>query len=161
MMNITDKNTSMWGLLSQSYNKNNNNENNITGYSSSKSDSIFGAQETSSTDLVSSLFSQENSLYSPSQIQDSVEISSDLSKMQNFASIFSGDLKNLGNAMYENGILNKEEKMGYDILMKLNPTLDTQTTQNILQTPTLSEENRNLLANVDKKIGAVRYFGGF
>ena len=45
--------------------------------------------------------------------------------------------------------------------MKLNPTLDTQTTQNILQTPTLSEENRNLLANVDKKIGAVRYFGGF
>ncbi len=63
--------------------------------------------------------------------------------------------------MYENGILNKEEKMGYDILMKLNPTLDTQTTQNILQTPTLSEENRNLLANVDKKIGAVRYFGGF
>lgn len=160
-MNITDKNTSMWGLLSQSYNKNNNNENNITGYSSSKSDSIFGAQETSSTDLVSSLFSQENSLYSPSQIQDSVEISSDLSKMQNFASIFSGDLKNLGNAMYENGILNKEEKMGYDILMKLNPTLDTQTTQNILQTPTLSEENRNLLANVDKKIGAVRYFGGF
>ena len=81
--------------------------------------------------------------------------------MQNFASIFSGDLKNLGNAMYENGILNKEEKMGYDILIKLNPTLDTQTTQNILQTPTLSEENRNLLANVDKKIGAVRYFGGF
>lgn len=160
-MNITDKNTSMWGLLSQSYNKNNNNENNITGYSSSKSDSIFGTQEISSTDLVSSLFSQENSLYSPSQIQDSVEISNDLSKMQNFASIFSGDLKNLGNAMYENGILNKEEKMGYDILMKLNPTLDTQTTQNILQTPTLSEENRNLLANVDKKIGAVRYFGGF
>lgn len=160
-MNVTDKNSQMWNLLSQSYDKQNNNtNNNISGYSSpTKSDSIFGAQEVSEVD--SSLFSQESSFYTPSQIQDSLEISKELSTMQRFAAEFSGDLEQLGAAMYENGILNREEKMGFDILSKFNPSLDSQTTQNLLENSNLSSENRNLLANVDKKISAVRYFGGF
>ncbi|EES89825.1 hypothetical protein [Helicobacter canadensis] len=160
-MNVTDKNSSMWNLLSQSYDAQNNNaNNNISGYSSPlKNDSVFGAQEISKTD--SNLFSQENSFYTPSQIQDTLEISQELSTIQNFATNFSGDLKELGESMYENGLLNKEEKMGFDILSKLNPSLDSKTTQNLLNNSNLSDENRNLLANVDKKINAVRYFGGF
>ena len=160
-MNITDKNSSMWGLFSQSYDAQNNNaNNNISGYSNPlKSDSVFGTQKVSKTD--SSLFSQEGNFYAPSQIQDTLEISQELSTIQTFATNFSGNLEELGDAMLENKLLNKEEKMGFDILSKLNPNLDSKTTQNLLDNSNLSDENRNLLANVDKKISAVRYFGGF
>ncbi len=51
--------------------------------------------------------------------------------------------------------------MGFDVLQKFNPSLDSIQTQNLLQNTNLSQENKNLLNQVDRKISAVRYFGGF
>ena len=99
-------------------------------------------------------------------VNDIFTLSSDFSNLRNFAKDFSqsGDISNLntlGSAMYERGILNKEEKMGFDVLYKFNPSLDSAQTQNLLQNTNLSESNKDLLSEVDKKIGAVRYFGNF
>lgn len=160
-MNVNDRNNSMVNLLSQSYDKQNSNANNITGYQQNdQSNSIFGTQKSSETSDVSSLFGTGSS-YLPSDIQDKFEMSGDLAKLQYFSSSFKDDIKELGQAMYDNGILNEEEKMGFDIIAKNNPSLDTEVTQNLLKNSNLSEDSFNLLSSVDKKINAVRYFGGF
>ncbi|MDA3966680.1 MULTISPECIES: hypothetical protein [Helicobacter] len=159
-MNVNDKNNSMVSLLSQSYNKQNSNTNDISGYQPKDSNSIFGAQKSSETSNISSLF-DAGSMYLPSSVEDKFEVSGELAKLQHFSSSFDDDLKDLGQAMYDNGILNAEEKMGFDIILKNNPTLDAGVTQNLLKNPNLTQESFNLLSGVDKKISAVRYFGGF
>ena len=75
-------------------------------------------------------------------VNDIFTLSSDFSNLRNFAKDFSqsGDISNLntlGSAMYERGILNKEEKMGFDVLYKINPSLDSAQTQNLLQNTNL------------------------
>lgn len=159
-MNVNDKNSSMVSLLSQSYNKQNSNTNDISGYQPKDSNSIFGTQKSSATSGVSSLF-DAGSTYLPSNVDDKFEISGELAKLQHFSSSFDNELKDLGQAMYDNGILNAEEKIGFDVILKNNPTLDVGVTQNLLKNPNLTKESFDLLSGVDKKISAVRYFGGF
>ncbi len=169
-MNINDKGNT-WSLLNQSYTQQNTKSNDI-GYSKD-SHSFFGTQSTQdaqSTDAISSLFNLGSNPTTTTtlEIQDSFEISPELLKLQNFARSFSENftknlesLENLGNAMQQNGILTSEEKVGFDVLYKFNPNLDSTQTQNILQNTNLSKENMNLLSQVDRKINAIRYFGGF
>ncbi|CAM2816501.1 hypothetical protein [Helicobacter burdigaliensis] len=166
-MNVNNQ-KGMFGLLSQAYdNQYNNKDNNISGYPKQNSNSAFNIEEASNVSETSSLFSTNGTFFNPSLIQDSFESSNELSKIQSFASSFDeeikdlGSAKKLGEAMYDNGILNQQEKMGFDLLAKLNPTLDSNITNNLIQNSNLSSENAKLLSNVDKKIGAVRYFGGF
>ncbi|PZT47938.1 hypothetical protein B6S12_06375 [Helicobacter valdiviensis] len=168
-MNINNQNAGMFGLLSQAYdNQYNNKDNNISGYPKQNSgNSSFNIEETSSINETSSLFSTQGTFFNPSLIQDTFESSNELAKIQSFASSFEAEIKNpnntqkLGEAMYENGILNKQEKIGFDLLQKLNPSLDSNITNELIQNSNLNSENAKLLSNVDKKIGAVRYFGGF
>ncbi|MDE5926272.1 MAG: hypothetical protein K2N75_08280 [Helicobacter sp.] len=171
-MNVNDKNQSMWGLLNQSYTQQNTKSNNISGYSND-SNSLFSTQNTQNSqgiDAISNLFNVDSSNNKTiiTEIQDSFEISAELSNLQNFAQNFSAkfennfeSLKDLGDAMLQSGILNNEEKVGFDVLQKFNPSLDSAQTQNILQNTNLSQENKNLLNQVDRKISAIRYFGGF
>ncbi|CAM3571000.1 hypothetical protein [Helicobacter sp. UBA3407] len=168
-MNVNDKNQSMWGILQQSYTQQNTKSNNISGYSKD-SNSLFGTQNTQGIDTISSLFNVDSNTDKTTitEIQDSFEVSAELTNLQHFAKNFSAkfennfeSLKDLGDAMLQSGILNKEEKMGFDVLQKFNPSLDSIQTQNLLQNTNLSQENKNLLNQVDRKISAVRYFGGF
>lgn len=156
------KQSNMWNLLSSAYDA--QKKDNITGYSNQNSgNSIFGvdsAQEVQNASL--------NGIFGTSQntpIVDSFSKSDMLSKIQDFANTFAntfdGNLENLGDAMYDAKILSTEEKMGYDVLVKYNPSLDSAQTQNLLQHANLSKDTINLLNNVDTKIGAVRYFGNF
>lgn len=159
-MNINDKNSSMWGLLNKAYQNKNTNNDSISEYLP-KNNSTFKAQKTTKTESLFNIFNDKPNLYTPSTIQDSFEKSNTMTKIQNFAATFNQNLSELGEAMYNNGIINKEEKMGFDILQKYNPNLNPQQTKNILETSNLSAENLQLLKNLDKKIGAIRYFGGF
>ncbi|TLD85050.1 hypothetical protein LS70_000355 [Helicobacter sp. MIT 11-5569] len=162
-MQVSDKNNQMWGLLSQAYDQ--NKSSNLTGYTNnSNSNSIFSTEKTQKSQNVDTLFDVVNSTgVMTNDIEDVLTLSHDFSKMRDFAKEFSikGNLSELGDAMAQSGILNKEEKMGFDVLYKINPSLDSAQTQNILQNSNLSKENINLLSNVDRKIGAVRYFGNF
>lgn len=170
-MNVTDKNQSMWGLLNQSYTQQNKSDN-ISGYSNGSNSpfSTQNAKNTQEVDAISSLFDlgSKTATQTTAEIQDSFEISAELSKLQEFAKQFSmeslkklGNWESLGNAMQQSGILSPEEKIGFDILQKFNPSLDSTQTQNLLQNGNLSKESANLLSQVDKKINAIRYFGGF
>lgn len=167
-MNVNDKNSSMWNLLKESYTQRNTQSNNISGYSNN-SNSIFNTQNQQGVNGISSLFDLgSDTTTTNTEIRDSFEISSELSKLQDFAKDFSQNftknlesLENLGNAMQQSGILSKEEKIGFDVLYKFNPKLDSAQTQNILQNTNLSKENANLLSQVERKISAVRYFGNF
>lgn len=170
-MNVNDKNQSMWGLLNQSYTQQNAKSDNISGYSNN-SHSLFGAQNTKNTqevDAISSLFDLgSKTTQTTTEIQDSFEISAELSKLQEFAKQFSmdsfgklGNWESLGNAMQQSGLLSPEEKVGFDILQKFNPSLDSTQTQNLLQNRNLSKESANLLSQVDRKVNVIRYFGGF
>ena len=161
-MQVNDKNSQIWGLLSQAYDNNKG----ISGYSKESGfNSVFKTKETQGVQGIESLFdSTQKSL--DTVVNDIFTLSSDFSNLRNFAKDFSqsGDISNLntlGSAMYERGILNKEEKMGFDVLYKFNPSLDSAQTQNLLQNTNLSQSNKDLLSEVDKKIGAVRYFGNF
>ena len=163
-MQVNDQNNQIWGLLSQAYD--NNKSSDISGYSKDSGfNSVFKAKETQGVQGIESLFdSAQKSL--DTVVNDIFTLSSDFSNLRNFAKDFSqsGDISNLntlGSAMYERGILNKEEKMGFDVLYKFNPSLDSAQTQNLLQNTNLSQSNKDLLSEVDKKIGAVRYFGNF
>lgn len=166
-MNVNDKNSSMWNLLNQSYAQQNTKSNDISGFNNSNS--VFSTQNQQGVNGISSLFNLDSDTKTTNtEIQDSFEISSELSNLQKFAKSFSQslannfeNLENLGNAMQQNGILSKEEKIGFDVLYKINPNLDPAQTQNILQNTNLSKENANLLSQVDRKVSAVRYFGGF
>ncbi|WP_104722700.1 hypothetical protein [Helicobacter mesocricetorum] len=159
-MDINNKNNSMWGLLDKAYQNQKTNNNNISN-DLSNNNSLFKTQEATKTESLFNLFDNKTSLYTSNAIQDSFEKSDTITKIQNFASTFNQALSELGEAMYKNGIINKEEKMGFDILQKYNPTLDPQQTKNILETSNLSAENLQLLKTIDKKIGAIRYFGRF
>ena len=163
-MQVNDQNNQIWGFLSQAYD--NNKSSDISGYSKDSGfNSVFKAKETQGVQGIESLFdSTQKSL--DTVVNDIFTLSSDFSNLRNFAKDFSqsGDISNLntlGSAMYERGILNKEEKMGFDVLYKINPSLDSAQTQNLLQNTNLSQSNKDLLSEVDKKIGAVRYFGNF
>ena len=163
-MQVNDQNNQIWGLLSQAYD--NNKSGDISGYSKDSGfNSVFKTKETQGVQGIESLFdSTQKSL--DTVVNDIFTLSSDFSNLRNFAKDFSqsGDISNLntlGSAMYERGILNKEEKMGFDVLYKFNPSLDSAQTQNLLQNTNLSQSNKDLLSEVDKKIGAVRYFGNF
>lgn len=161
-MQVSDKNNQMWGLLSQAYNR--NSSENLIGLSSKNdSTSVFSTKETQKTQGIDTLFDTTISNNASSEIKDVLTLSHDFTKMRDFAKEFSvnGNLSELGDAMVQSGILNKEEKMGFDVLYKFNPSLDPMQTQNILQNANLSKENMNLLSNVDRKISAVRYFGNF
>ena len=163
-MQVNDQNNQIWGFLSQAYD--NNKSSDISGYSKDSGfNSVFKTKETQGVQGIESLFdSTQKSL--DTVVNDIFTLSSDFSNLRNFAKDFSqsGDISNLntlGSAMYERGILNKEEKMGFDVLYKFNPSLDSAQTQNLLQNTNLSQSNKDLLSEVDKKIGAVRYFGNF
>lgn len=166
-MNVNDKNNA-WSLLNQSYTQKQSTNSSNIGYSKD-SNSLFGTQNTQGVEGISSLFDLGTQPTSTTtEIHDSFEISSELTNLQDFAKNFSENfaknsesLGNLGNAMQQSGILSAEEKMGFDVLYKFNPSLDSTQTQNLLQNTNLSKENLNLLSQVDRKIGAVRYFGGF
>lgn len=171
-MNVTDKNQSMWGLLNQSYTQQNAKSDNISGYYDN-SHSLFGTQNAKNTqevDAISSLFDlgSKTTTQTTTEIQDSFEISAELSKLQEFAKQFSmdslkklGNWESLGNAMQQSGLLSPEEKIGFDILQKFNPNFDSTQTQNLLQNGNLSKESANLLSQVDRKVNVIRYFGGF
>ncbi|MCI5968708.1 hypothetical protein [Helicobacter sp.] len=150
-MQVSDKNSQMWGLLSQAYDQ--NKSSNLTS----------STKETQKTEGIDTLFDTINSNIKPSEIEDTLTLSHDFTKLRDFAKDFSinGNLSELGDAMAQSGILNKEEKMGFDMLYKFNPSLDSTQTQNLLQNANLSKENLNLLSNVERKISAVRYFGNF
>ena len=163
-MQVNDQNNQIWGLLSQAYD--NNKSRYISWYSKDSGfNSVFKTKETQGVQGIESLFdSAQKSL--DTVVNDIFTLSSDFSNLRNFAKDFSqsGDISNLntlGSAMYERGILNKEEKMGFDVLYKFNPSLDSAQTQNLLQNTNLSQSNKDLISEVDKKIGAVRYFGNF
>ncbi|PKT76900.1 hypothetical protein BCM35_02965 [Helicobacter winghamensis] len=161
-MQVGDKNNQMWGLLSQAYDQ--NKSSNLTGFTNkSDSNSVFSTKETQKTQGIDALFDTANTNTTTREIEDVLTLSHDFTKMRDFAKDFSinGNLSELGDAMMQNGILSKEEKMGFDVLYKFNPSLDSTQTQNILQNANLSKENLNLLSNVDRKISAVRYFGNF
>ncbi|MDE5602320.1 MAG: hypothetical protein K2I71_00125, partial [Helicobacter sp.] len=111
-MNINNKNDSMWNLLNKAYQNQNTDKNNISNYSPNNH-SIFKTQETAKTESLFSLFDNQTTLYTPNTIQDSFEKSNEITKIQNLASTFNQDLSKLGEAMYKNGIINKEEKMGF------------------------------------------------
>ena len=157
-MNVNDKNSSMWNLLNQSYAQQNAKSNDISGFNNSNS--VFSTQNQQGVNGISSLFDLDsNTKIANMEIQDSFEISSELSNLQNFAKNFSQSLannfeklENLGNAMQQNGILSKEEKIGFDVLYKINPNLDSAQTQNILQNTNLSKENANLLSQDRKSV---------
>ncbi len=171
-MNVTDKNQSMWGLLNQSYTQQNTKSDNVSGYSDN-SHSSFGTQNAKNTqevDAITSLFDlgSKTTTQTTTEIQDSFEMSAELSKLQEFAKQFSmdslkklGNWANLGNAMQQSGLLSPEEKIGFDILQKFNPNFDSTQTQNLLQNGNLSKESVNLLSQVDRKVNVIRYFGGF
>ncbi|QOQ98621.1 hypothetical protein [Helicobacter winghamensis] len=161
-MQVGDKNNQMWGLLSQAYDQ--NKSSNLTGFTNkSDSNSVFSTKETQKAQGIDALFDTANTNTTTREIEDVLTLSHDFTKMRDFAKDFSinGNLSELGDAMMQNGILSKEEKMGFDVLYKFNPSLDSTQTQNILQNANLSKENLNLLSNVDRKISAVRYFGNF
>lgn len=162
-MQVSDKNNQMWGLLSQAYNQNKPSD--LTSYTNkSNSNSIFSTKETRKAEGIDALFDVANSSrITTSEVEDVLTLSHDFTKMRDFAKDFSvnGNLSELGDAMAQSGILSKEEKMGFDVLYKFNPSLDSAQTQNILQSANLSKENVSLLNNVDRKISAVRYFGNF
>ncbi|MCH5323389.1 MAG: hypothetical protein J1E31_07455 [Helicobacter sp.] len=158
-MNVDNTQNSMWGLLNQSYSQNTNKNNDILGYNNSSA--TKEAQKSSSLEGVFDLFSGENSLPTlENSPQDSFEISNQLQKIQNLAArTNSSNLANLGEEMYQNGLLNQEEKMGFNLLYQMNPTFDAKTSQNIISN--LNTNYANLLDNVDKKVQMMRYFGGF
>ncbi|MBX7490019.1 hypothetical protein [Helicobacter turcicus] len=161
-MQVSDKNNQIWGLLSQAYNQSKSSD--LTGYTNqSDSNSIFFTKETQKTEGINALFDVANSTGITNEIEDVLTLSHDFTKMRDFAKDFriNGNLSELGDAMAQSGILSKEEKIGFDVLYKFNPSLDSTQTQNILQNTNLSKENMNLLSNVDRKISAVRYFGNF
>ena len=161
-MQVNDKNSQIWGLLSQAYDNNKG----ISGYSKESGfNSVFKTQETQGVQGIESLFDNTQKLFE-TEVNDIFTLSNDFSNLRNFAKDFSqnGDTSNLnalGLAMFEHGILSKEEKIGFDVLYKFNPSLDSAQTQNLLQNTNLSQSNKDLLSEVDKKIGAVRYFGNF
>lgn len=163
-MQVNDQNSQIWGLLSQAYD--NNKSGNISGYSKESGfNSVFKTKETQGVQGIESLFDNAQKSFE-TEINDIFTLSNDFSNLRNFAKDFSqnGDISNLnalGSAMFERGILSKEEKMGFDVLYKFNPSLDSSQTQNLLQNANLSQSNKDLLGAVDKKIGAVRYFGNF
>ena len=158
-MNVDNTQNSMWGLLNQSYSQSTNKNNDIFGYNNPSS--TKETQKSSSLEGVFDLFSGENSLPTlENSPQDGFEASNQLQKIQNLASkTNSSNLANLGEEMYQNGLLNQEEKMGFNLLYQMNPTLDAKTSQNIISN--LNTNYANLLGNVDKKVQMVRYFGGF
>lgn len=158
-MNVDNTQNSMWGLLNQSYSQNTNKNNDILGYNNSSA--TKEAQKSSSLEGVFDLFSGENSLPTlENSPQDSFEISNQLQKIQNLAARTNpSNLANLGEEMYQNGLLNQEEKMGFNLLYQMNPTFDAKTSQNIISN--LNTNYANLLDNVDKKVQMMRYFGGF
>lgn len=161
-MQVNDKNSQIWGLLSQAYD--NNKE--ISGYSKESGfNSVFKTKETQDVQGIESLFDNTQKSFK-TEVNDIFTLSNDFSNLRNFAKDFSqnGDTSNLnalGLAMFERGILSKEEKIGFDVLYKFNPNLDSSQTQNLLQNTNLSQSNKDLLGVVDKKISAVRYFGNF
>ncbi|MDD6055124.1 MAG: hypothetical protein SOW25_00780 [Helicobacter sp.] len=151
-----DKNT-QWGLLSNSYDTQKQS-------ATTQNPFINTLEKTNSldkTDGISSLFDIGQNVSVDSGILDSFSLSNELQKVQNFAKNFSGDLGNLGQEMQRSGILNAEEKMGFDVINKFNPSLDSAKTQEMLKNSNLSQQSTELLNNVDKKIAMVRYFGGF
>ena len=161
-MQVNDKNSQIWGLLSQAYDNNKG----ISGYSKESGfNSVFKTKETQGVQGIESLFDNTQKLFE-TEVNDIFTLSNDFSNLRNFAKDFSqnGDTSNLnalGLAMFERGILSKEEKIGFDVLYKFNPSLDSSQTQNLLPNATLSQSNKDLLGAVDKKISAVRYFGHF
>ncbi|WP_299546651.1 hypothetical protein [uncultured Helicobacter sp.] len=162
-MQVSDKNSQMWGLLSQAYDE--SKSNNLTGFTNKNdSNSVFSTKETQKTQGIDALFEAPSSNIASNEVQDVFTLSYDFTKLRDFAKEFgsnNGNLSELGNAMAQNGILNQEEKMGFDVIYKFNPNLDSTQTQNLLQNANLSKENMNLLSNVERKINAVRYFGNF
>lgn len=161
-MQVNDKNSQIWGLLSQAYDNNKG----ISEYSKESGfNSVFKTKETQGVQGIESLFDNTQKLFE-TEVNDIFTLSNDFSNLRNFAKDFSqnGDTSNLnalGLAMFERGILSKEEKIGFDVLCKFNPSLDSSQTQNLLQNANLSQSNKDLLGAVDKKISAVRYFGNF
>lgn len=161
-MQVNDKNSQIWGLLSQAYDNNKG----ISEYSKESGfNSVFKTKETQGVQGIESLFDNTQKLFE-TEVNDIFTLSNDFSNLRNFAKDFSqnGDTSNLnalGLAMFERGILSKEEKIGFDVLYKFNPSLDSSQTQNLLQNANLSQSNKDLLGAVDKKISAVRYFGNF
>lgn len=161
-MQVNNKNSQIWGLLSQAYD--NNKE--ISGYSKESGfNSVFKTKETQDVQGIESLFDNTQKSFK-TEVNDIFTLSNDFSNLRNFAKDFSqnGDTSNLnalGLAMFEREILSKEEKIGFDVLYKFNPNLDSSQTQNLLQNTNLSQSNKDLLGVVDKKISAVRYFGNF
>lgn len=161
-MQVNDKNTQILGLLSQAYDNNKG----ISEYSKESGfNSVFKTKETQGVQGIESLFDNTQKLFE-TEVNDIFTLSNDFSNLRNFAKDFSqnGDTSNLnalGLAMFERGILSKEEKIGFDVLYKFNPSLDSSQTQNLLQNANLSQSNKDLLGAVDKKISAVRYFGNF
>ena len=161
-MQVNDKNSQIWGLLSQAYDNNKG----ISEYSKESGfNSVFKTKETQGVQGIESLYDNTQKLFE-TEVNDIFTLSNDFSNLRNFAKDFSqnGDTSNLnalGLAMFERGILSKEEKIGFDVLYKFNPSLDSSQTQNLLQNANLSQSNKDLLGAVDKKISAVRYFGNF
>lgn len=161
-MQVNDKNSQILGLLSQAYDNNKG----ISEYSKESGfNSVFKTKETQGVQGIESLFDNTQKLFE-TEVNDIFTLSNDFSNLRNFAKDFSqnGDTSNLnalGLAMFERGILSKEEKIGFDVLYKFNPSLDSSQTQNLLQNANLSQSNKDLLGAVDKKISAVRYFGNF
>lgn len=161
-MQVNDKNSQIWGLLSQAYDNNKG----ISGYpKESGLNSVFKTQEIQGVQGIESLFDNAQKLFE-TEVNDIFTLSNDFSNLRNFAKDFSqnsdtSNLNALGLAMFERGILSKEEKIGFDVLYKFNPSLDSSQTQNLLQNANLSQSNKDLLGAVDKKISAVRYFGNF
>ena len=156
-MQIGDQSSQVLDVLTQAYNQNIlNNTTNPTNTSS-----IPATEEIQSLDGIDGLLNETNS--TTSNIQDVVTLSYDFTQMLNFAQSFSanGNLSELGSAMEQSGILSREEKIGFDILYKYNPSLDSARTQSMLQNMNLSRENVNLLSSVERKVNAVRYLGGF
>ncbi len=159
-MNVDSKSNQTWGLLSQAYDKTTTNQTDISGYFNRDSSAIFNTQKTEKTQEIKDLFDFSDQTIRQLE-EDSFTLSNDLKTLQKFAYNFSGTLENLGNAMAENGILSQEEKAGFDVLYRFNPQLDVGQTKTLLQNQNLTQESLKLLNQVNQKVGAVRYFGGF
>lgn len=141
-----------------SYNPNRFSSNNSTNSGTNSQVQAFKSlQQVSNTQQVGGVQGSDISGLLDLNIQDTYEQSKELSLLKQIAQ---ADLSNeqLGEVLYDNGLLSAQEKGGFDFILRLNPSLDPNATEQIINNANLSKDMRQTLNTVSNRINAVAYF---